>query len=88
MKMKNGNFLDTQAKERAWRIGQSLDVTVYRLITAGTIEEKIYHRQVSKRGEEGKRERVGETRGGKERDPTIMPRWSSITFLTLMININ
>ena len=37
---------DTQARERAWRIGQTRHVTIYRLITAGTIEEKIYHRSV------------------------------------------
>ena len=35
---------DTQARERAWRIGQKKPVTIYRLITTGTIEEKIYHR--------------------------------------------
>ncbi|KAL3875967.1 hypothetical protein ACJMK2_033861 [Sinanodonta woodiana] len=39
---------DTQARERAWRIGQSRHVTIYRLITTGTIEEKIYHRQIFK----------------------------------------
>ncbi|XP_015435912.1 PREDICTED: DNA excision repair protein ERCC-6-like [Dufourea novaeangliae] len=39
---------DAQARERAWRIGQSKRVTIYRLITAGTIEEKIYHRQIFK----------------------------------------
>ncbi|XP_063234506.1 DNA excision repair protein ERCC-6-like [Bacillus rossius redtenbacheri] len=39
---------DTQARERAWRIGQRNRVTVYRLITAGTIEEKVYHRQIFK----------------------------------------
>ncbi|PON81759.1 Protein CHROMATIN REMODELING [Trema orientale] len=39
---------DMQARERAWRIGQKRDVTVYRLITRGTIEEKIYHRQIYK----------------------------------------
>uniref|UniRef100_A0A8D2LFZ4 DNA excision repair protein ERCC-6 n=1 Tax=Varanus komodoensis TaxID=61221 RepID=A0A8D2LFZ4_VARKO len=39
---------DTQARERAWRIGQTREVTVYRLLTAGTIEEKIYHRQIFK----------------------------------------
>ncbi|XP_015269685.1 PREDICTED: DNA excision repair protein ERCC-6 [Gekko japonicus] len=39
---------DTQARERAWRIGQTKEVTVYRLLTAGTIEEKIYHRQIFK----------------------------------------
>lgn len=35
---------DMQARERAWRIGQLRPVTVYRLLTTGTIEEKIYHR--------------------------------------------
>ena len=39
---------DTQARERAWRIGQEKDVTIYRLLTSGTIEEKIYHRQIFK----------------------------------------
>ncbi|KAK8938445.1 putative chromatin-remodeling complex ATPase chain [Platanthera zijinensis] len=39
---------DIQARERAWRIGQKRDVTVYRLITRGTIEEKVYHRQIYK----------------------------------------
>lgn len=39
---------DMQARERSWRIGQSKQVTIYRLITSGTIEEKIYHRQIFK----------------------------------------
>ncbi|CAG9584576.1 unnamed protein product [Danaus chrysippus] len=39
---------DNQAKERAWRIGQERNVTVYRLLSAGTIEEKIYQRQIFK----------------------------------------
>lgn len=37
-----------QARERAWRIGQRRDVAIYRLITGGTIEEKVYHRQIYK----------------------------------------
>lgn len=37
-----------QARERAWRIGQTRDVTVYRFITRGTIEEKVYQRQIYK----------------------------------------
>lgn len=37
-----------QARERSWRIGQTRNVTIYRLLTAGTIEEKIYHRQIFK----------------------------------------
>ena len=39
---------DMQARERAWRIGQARPVTIYRLITSGTIEEKVYHRQIYK----------------------------------------
>ena len=32
---------DMQARERAWRVGQQREVTIYRLITSGTIEEKV-----------------------------------------------
>lgn len=39
---------DVQARERACRIGQTQEVTIYRLITTGTLEEKIYHRQIFK----------------------------------------
>lgn len=39
---------DIQARERAWRLGQKREVMIYRLMTAGTIEEKIYHRQIFK----------------------------------------
>ncbi|CAG8694833.1 14506_t:CDS:2, partial [Ambispora leptoticha] len=40
---------DDQATERAARPGQSKNVSIYRLMTFGTIEEKIYHRQLFKR---------------------------------------
>lgn len=39
---------DMQARERAWRVGQKKDVVIYRIMTSGTIEEKIYHRQIFK----------------------------------------
>lgn len=39
---------DIQARERAWRLGQKKDVVIYRLMTKGTIEEKIYQRQIFK----------------------------------------
>lgn len=39
---------DCQAQDRAYRIGQTKDVQVYRLITLGTIEEMIYVRQIYK----------------------------------------
>ena len=32
---------DMQAQERAYRIGQTKEVTIYRLVTRGTIEEKV-----------------------------------------------
>lgn len=39
---------DNQSVDRAYRIGQKNDVVVYRLMTCGTIEEKIYRKQVFK----------------------------------------
>ncbi|XP_043094080.1 DNA excision repair protein ERCC-6-like [Puntigrus tetrazona] len=39
---------DAQAVDRAYRIGQTENVIIYRLITCGTVEEKIYRRQVFK----------------------------------------
>jgi DNA excision repair protein ERCC-6-like 2 len=39
---------DLQAQDRAYRIGQVRDVDVFRLISAGTIEEIIYARQIYK----------------------------------------
>lgn len=39
--------MDNQSVDRAYRIGQKKDVIVYRLMTCGTIEEKIYRKQVS-----------------------------------------
>ena len=39
---------DAQAVDRAFRIGQNKNVVIYRLITCGTVEEKIYRRQIFK----------------------------------------
>ncbi|KAK5800168.1 hypothetical protein VI817_002380 [Penicillium citrinum] len=39
---------DLQAQDRAYRIGQQRDVEVFRLVSAGTIEEIVYARQVYK----------------------------------------
>ncbi len=36
---------DAQAIDRCYRIGQSKNVTVYRMITSGTVEEKMYEKQ-------------------------------------------
>ncbi|NXX49555.1 RA54B protein, partial [Tricholaema leucomelas] len=39
---------DIQAMARVWRDGQKQTVHIYRLLTTGSIEEKIYQRQISK----------------------------------------
>uniref|UniRef100_A0A8D8ES09 DNA repair and recombination protein RAD54-like n=1 Tax=Culex pipiens TaxID=7175 RepID=A0A8D8ES09_CULPI len=39
---------DLQAMSRIWRDGQTRNVFIYRLITAFSIEEKIFQRQISK----------------------------------------
>ncbi|KAK4152915.1 switch 2 [Chaetomidium leptoderma] len=39
---------DLQAQDRAYRIGQVRDVDVFRLVSAGTIEEIVYARQIYK----------------------------------------
>lgn len=39
---------DLQAIYRAYRVGQKKDVFVYRLLSEGTMEEKIYKKQVAK----------------------------------------
>ncbi|KAG8148023.1 hypothetical protein E2320_000158 [Naja naja] len=39
---------DAQAVDRAYRIGQKENVIIYQLITCGTVEEKIYRKQVFK----------------------------------------
>lgn len=42
--------VEAQATDRAYRIGQTKPVTVYKLITRGTVEEKILKLQEKKRG--------------------------------------
>lgn len=44
---------DIQAMARVWRDGQKKTVHIYRFLTTGSIEEKIYQRQVSKQGLSG-----------------------------------
>ncbi|XP_047126426.1 DNA excision repair protein ERCC-6-like isoform X1 [Hydra vulgaris] len=39
---------DAQAVDRVYRIGQEKDVVVYRLVTCGSVEEKIYRKQIFK----------------------------------------
>ena len=42
--------MDKQAAARCWRDGNARPCYTYRLLTAGTIEEKIYQRQLAKEG--------------------------------------
>ncbi|XP_045027998.1 DNA repair and recombination protein RAD54B isoform X2 [Daphnia magna] len=44
---------DMQAMARVWREGQKRKVKIYRLLTTGTIEEKIFQRQILKQGLSG-----------------------------------
>ncbi|XP_021350672.1 DNA repair and recombination protein RAD54B-like [Mizuhopecten yessoensis] len=53
---------DLQAMARVWRDGQAKQVHIYRLLTTGTIEEKIYQRQITKQGLSGA---VMEAKAGK-----------------------
>ena len=39
---------DLQAQDRAYRIGQTRDVEVFRLVSTGTVEEIVYARQIYK----------------------------------------
>jgi superfamily II DNA or RNA helicase len=39
---------DLQALARVWREGQQRPVTIYRLLSAGTVEEKVFQRQILK----------------------------------------
>ncbi|KAG5177731.1 P-loop containing nucleoside triphosphate hydrolase protein [Tribonema minus] len=55
---------DRQAVDRAFRIGQTRDVVVYRMITAGTVEEKMYEKQIFK---DGLRHTVLDNKGGSAR---------------------
>ncbi len=42
--------VDRQAMARVWRDGQKRDVFVYRFLSAGTVEEKMFQRQILKVG--------------------------------------
>merc|ERR1712096_249299 len=42
--------VDAQACDRIYRVGQTRDCIIYRFITCGTVEEKIYQKQIFKKG--------------------------------------
>ena len=57
------NFNLEKAVDRAYRIGQSKPVVVFRLITCDTIEERIYRRQIFKKS-------IISQNNGENMDPT------------------
>ncbi|GAB4814175.1 hypothetical protein N2152v2_001221 [Parachlorella kessleri] len=59
---------DKQAAGRIWRDGQKRRVFVYRFLTSGTIEEKVYQRQLSKEG----LQQVVNSKGGATSGPNLM----------------
>jgi hypothetical protein len=44
---------DKQAAARVWRDGQKKKCVLYRMLCAGSIEEKVFERQLSKEGLSG-----------------------------------
>ena len=55
---------DNQAMARVWRDGQTRPVTIYRLLAAGTVEEKVFQRQLLKLREAAAAGYGGECIGG------------------------
>ena len=55
---------DNQAMARVWRDGQTRPVTIYRLLAAGTVEEKVFQRQLLKHREAAAAGYGGESIGG------------------------
>ena len=71
---------DLQAIDRAFRIGQSRDVEVFRLLGAGSIEELMYARQVYKQ----QQMRIGYDASIQTRSGTPLSHSKSIANLDLM----
>ncbi|KAL0603056.1 LOW QUALITY PROTEIN: Chromatin-remodeling ATPase INO80 [Plecturocebus cupreus] len=61
--------VDQQAMDRAHRLGQTKQVTVYRLICKGTIEERILQRAKEKSEHSGRLRRVDHLRSGARDQP-------------------
>ena len=68
---------DNQAMARIWRDGQKKDCCVYRLVTTGTVEEKVYQRQMLK-GELADCVNHGTSAATKERGKSSKD-WGSFT---------
>ena len=61
---------DKQAAARVWRDGQKKQVYLYRMLCAGSIEEKVFERQLSKEGLSG----IATNEQARARPPHAAPR--------------
>ncbi|CBZ23007.1 putative DNA excision/repair protein SNF2 [Leishmania mexicana MHOM/GT/2001/U1103] len=64
---------DAQAVDRVHRIGQRRDVVVFRLVTCGTVEEKVYRNQIFKRMAALQSMKGGDDGGGGEGSRPLTP---------------
>lgn len=64
--------IDNQAMDRCHRFGQTKPVTVYKLVTRGTVDESISEMQVRKTGMN--RVLLGEEDGGGDGDVVLLPK--------------
>lgn len=71
---------DLQAMARIWRDGQKRHCQVYRLLTTGSIEEKIYQRQLKKSGLAGGLEAAGFSGGSTAANFTLQDLKDLFTF--------
>jgi SNF2 family DNA or RNA helicase len=63
--------VEAQATDRAHRIGQSRPVTVYRLMTRGTVEERV------RRMQDKKRALIDATTGDNSEGDGLPSNWTS-----------
>jgi hypothetical protein len=69
-----------------WREGQAKRVWIYRLLMAGSIEEKVLQRQLAKQGlSEALVDDVGQEVGGPDSCQPVSPSASGLHLLALLL---
>lgn len=74
---------ELQAVFRAYRYGQNRPVHVYRLLSAGTMEEKIYWRQITKQGLAARIVDEHQVRAMSNSIPRDHDQWNAMEFTTM-----